>query len=87
MPAGVLTERGWKSKPKFKDGVAAWVAFDVNVNVNDDDDDDNPVDAHHLKSNANATRTGSCPTRKRSVGVILFATSVSELQQIRFALI
>jgi len=29
VPAGALTEHGWKSKPKFKDGVAAQVVFDV----------------------------------------------------------
>jgi len=52
MPAGVLTKRGWKSKPKFKDDVVAWVAFDVDVGVNDDehDDDDDSADAQHLDS-------------------------------------
>jgi len=47
MPAGVLTKRGWKSKPKFKDDVVAWVAFEVDVDVNDDEHDD-LADAHHL---------------------------------------
>jgi len=53
MPAGVLTERGWKSKPKFKDGVVARVAFDADVDVNDDEHDndgDDPADAHHLEA-------------------------------------
>ena len=53
MPAGVLTERGWKLKPKFKDGVAAQVLFEADVDVNDDEhnnDGDDPPDAHHLEA-------------------------------------
>jgi len=39
-----------KSKPKFKDGAAARVAFDVDVNDDEYDDDDGPADAHHLEA-------------------------------------
>jgi hypothetical protein len=42
-------KRGWKSKPKFKDGVAVRVAFDVNDDEHRNDGDD-PADAHRLKS-------------------------------------
>ena len=46
MPAGALTEHGWKSKPKFKDGMAAQVVFDVDEHHDDDD----PANAHHLEA-------------------------------------
>ena len=46
VPAGALTEHGWKSKPKFKDGVAARVVFDVDEHHDDDD----PANAHHLEA-------------------------------------
>ena len=59
MPTGVLSERGWKSKPKFKDGVAPRVAFDVDVDVNDDND---PADTHHLEAPSRQPNR----TRKRS---------------------
>lgn len=49
MPAGGLTEHGWRSKPSFKGGVAA-LAFDADTDAdvkNDehDNDGDDPADA------------------------------------------